>query len=434
MPGLFHASLMNLTEECKRVLLQNWREGYTVPSPNLYPFQWNWDSAFIALGYLHIDPEMAFQEMEHLFKGQWDNGFLPHIVFHNEEKYSSGYFPSADYWNSGVSDKAPKDLKTTGISQPPIHGYVLERMYDKLGSSDRLVDLFDKLVSYHKYLYEARDTLNNGLVAIWHNWESGMDNSPWWDTSLDRIASDHLEAIKLDRKDVKVVENYEEERPTDDEYRRYLWLLRTLQGHKFESCPPDFPFQLLDLTFNSLLIASTECILRLGPALGRDVSWFESKLEEGKSNFIDLMWNEQDGYFYPFDLVTKEQVPLIGAACFLPLFAGIPTKEQAETLVDRLKKYDGLYGIPSFDPSQEQYEPKKYWRGPIWVNMNYLICKGLERYGYNEASEKLKKSTIQMLERYGLREYYPVDTSSETGYGAKDFSWSASLALDLLNS
>ena len=38
---------------------RNWRDGYTLPSPNLYPFQWNWDAGFIALGLAYVRPERA---------------------------------------------------------------------------------------------------------------------------------------------------------------------------------------------------------------------------------------------------------------------------------------------------------------------------------------------------------------------------------------
>ena len=421
---------MDLIKACESILRQNWRDGYTVPSPKLYPFQWNWDSGFIALGYLHLDPDKAFQEMERLFLGQWGNGFLPHIVFHHAEKYGNDYFPSADYWNSNVSDQAPRGLKTTGITQPPVHGYILERMYQKLGISDRLLTLFDQVVRYHQYLYEARETLDNGLVAIWHNWESGMDNSPWWDESLQRIDPSALQHIALNRKDVKAVEHAEQTRPTDEEYRRYLWLVNTLKDHQYASCPNDYPFQMLDLTFNSLLIASTQSLLRVGAKMGRNMATLEAKMTLGIESFNQLMWDEADGCYYPYDLVSKSQVKLLGAACFLPLFAGIPNPEQAGKLSRKLDKYQNVYGIPSLDPGHAQFEEKKYWRGPVWVNMNYMIWKGLDQYGLHDASDRLKEKTLEMVKKYGLREYYSMDPAAEEGYGAEDFSWSASLILD----
>ncbi len=423
---------MDLYKECERVLRQNWRDGYTVPSPRLYPFQWHWDSGFIALGNLHLDPERALTEMEHLFQGQWESGFLPHIVFHNAEKYGSDYFPSADYWNSQVSPNAPKDLKTSGISQPPIQGYVLERIFETLGDSSRLRRLFDQVLRYHEHLLKIKDTLNCGLISVWHNWESGMDNSPWWDEALQRIDSGTLQQIHLDRKDNKVVENASETRPSDDEYRRYLYLLRSLQDSKYESCSGNFPFQFFDLTFNALFIASSESLLRIGPMLGRNVDGLAEQLKRSRAAFNELLWDEEQGCYFPYDLVSEKQVTMIGAASFLALFAGVPSATQARKMADRITAYGDLYGIPTFDPTHFLYEPKKYWRGPIWVNMNYLIWKGLQRYGLEAEAARLRNNTLEMVEKYGLREYFPVDKTAATGYGAEDFSWSASLVLDMI--
>ncbi|HAP65254.1 MAG TPA: glycoside hydrolase, partial [Cytophagales bacterium] len=64
----------------------------------------------------------------------------------------------------------------------------------------------------------------------------------------------------------------------------------------------------------------------------------------------------------------------------------------------------------------------------------YMIWKGLLRYGKTAAADSLKNRTLEMVERYGLVEYYPADTKETTGYGAEDFSWSASLVLDMINS
>lgn len=99
---------MSRLEEAQEVLLANWRDGYTIPSPLLYPFQWLWDSGFIALGYAHFDEDKAWSEINALFKGQWNNGFLPHIIFHQE---SDQYYPGPDVWQTHTLDKAPTSPK-----------------------------------------------------------------------------------------------------------------------------------------------------------------------------------------------------------------------------------------------------------------------------------------------------------------------------------
>ncbi len=62
-----------------RVLLQNWHGNAKVPSRSLYPHQWSWDSAFIALGLQHISPERAATELFSLFGAQWADGRIPQI-------------------------------------------------------------------------------------------------------------------------------------------------------------------------------------------------------------------------------------------------------------------------------------------------------------------------------------------------------------------
>jgi hypothetical protein len=43
----------------KTILEFNWAGGYTRPGPRLYPHQWSWDSALIAIGYARYDQDLA---------------------------------------------------------------------------------------------------------------------------------------------------------------------------------------------------------------------------------------------------------------------------------------------------------------------------------------------------------------------------------------
>src|SRR5262245_1109850 len=77
------------------VLRQNDLGRWTKPAPRLYPHQWSWDSAFIAIGLAHVDADRALLELESLFEGQWRDGRLPHIIFNPEAR---DYFPGPDRW------------------------------------------------------------------------------------------------------------------------------------------------------------------------------------------------------------------------------------------------------------------------------------------------------------------------------------------------
>ena len=106
-----------LVDKAKRVLTVNDLGPSTKPSPKLYPHQWNWDSAFIALGLAHYDLERAKTEIRSLLAGQWRNGMIPHIIYNPDE---SGYFPDPHRWQIARSPDAPASILTSGITQPPM--------------------------------------------------------------------------------------------------------------------------------------------------------------------------------------------------------------------------------------------------------------------------------------------------------------------------
>ena len=122
--------------------------------------------------------------------------------------------------------------------------------------------------------------------------------------------------------------------------------------------------------------------------------------------------------------------------------AGIPTKEQADRIVRHFQggRFSGAkhenFLCASFDPGSEFFNSKKYWRGPIWINLNWIIYRGLRRYGYDEIADIIRKDTLYLMEKYGFYEYFEpskeVNKSLAKGYGGNNFSWSAALTIDLL--
>jgi len=108
--------------EAQRILRQNDRGSYTVPTHGLYPFQWNWDSCLSAIGFGHFDEGRAWTEIETLFDHQWEDGMVPHIVFHQPD---DGYFPGPDVWQTG------RKVPTSGITQPPVAGFAVRRLFER---------------------------------------------------------------------------------------------------------------------------------------------------------------------------------------------------------------------------------------------------------------------------------------------------------------
>ena len=430
-------------KEAAKVLETNWREGFTIPCEGLYPFQWNWDSAFIALGWAHLDPRRARAEIRSLLRGQWKNGFLPHIVFHNP---SDSYFPGPEVHQAELSPYARTPVPTSGITQPPVLGYILEKIWELLGDGflDFVREVYPAVFKWHAYFYRYRDPLDEGLVYICHNWEAGTDNTPVWDAIWEGLDSPEYE---LQRRDTQHIDA--SNRPSNREYQHYIHLIEQFKSWKYRDADiaAKAPFLIQDPLFNALLIRSNESLIRLGRQLGetRRVRQLEAWQQKAKTRMQEKLWDpDQKAYVY-YDLRGERKLPSVSSSSFVALLAGIPTPEVAEEMVqEHLDKgrFSGVsdthYLCASFDPGDPAFEPQRYWRGPVWINLNWLIYQGLRRYGMGEVAGKLREDSLELLERHGFYEYFDPRKELPAGhspaYGGANFSWSAALYLDFSHS
>ncbi|MFC0594752.1 trehalase family glycosidase [Thermus composti] len=406
------------------VLQANSRGAFTIPARGLYPYQWLWDSGFIALGWAQVDMERAWQELLCLFDyGQSPDGMLPHIVFHEQ---SRDYFPGPEVWGR----EALARPATSGITQPPVVGSVLLYLYEKDPDRERAREraryLFPKALAFHRWLYLARDPWRTGLVAIVHPWESGMDNSPAWDKPLSRVPLEDLPPYE--RRDVRHVSP--EERPKKEDYDRYLSLLFLFRrlGYDPRAIYEHSPFKVVDVGFNAILHRANRDLYTLAVLLGEDPGDLEEWILRGEVG-LEALWDRERGFYFSLDLVAGERIPVKTSAGFLPLYAGTPHAGRAGFLAEEIRRWGEkvAYLLPSADPESPAFEPKRYWRGPIWINVNYLVAEGLKDYGFLSLAERLKADALALMEREGFREYY--DPLTGQGRGGEAFSWSAALAL-----
>ncbi len=435
---------IGLIEQAQNILNTNSQPGgYTIPCKGLYPFQWKWDAGFIAIGYAHYDIEKAKTEITSLLSSQWLNGFIPHIVFHQE---SDTYFPGPDFHQAELNPLSNKNYPSTGMTQPPVVGFTLEKIYhiakDKKDILDFIKDNIDKVYNSHNYFYSCRDPKNEGLVYIYHNWESGTDNSPVWD---DIWLTMNPPEYKVERKDIKIVDP--SERPTNREYDHYLHIIDIAKEYNYDDkkIAELSPFLVQDPLFNTLLIKSNQSLINLYQIIGGN----EDKIKQLKewqtksiNSFNDKLYNADLGAYVYYDLRNEKYINQISSSSFAPLYAGIPSKEQAANIVaTMLDKFGGenRYLCASFDPESDRFNPKKYWRGPVWINMNWFLYYGLLDYGYDELANKIKSDSLELISKAGFYEYFNPNKEvyeyeyENGGYGGSDFSWTAALYLDLIN-
>jgi len=444
VPAKYTMSDNKLVEKVISILHNNWRDGFSVPSGTLYPFQWNWDSGFTAIGNAHLDPNKAVVELETLFTGQWRNGMIPHIIFHSEKETT--YFPNFDFWETSVNTGAPQRPKTSGITQPPVHGFVLEHLLTSFSDSGtltpaleaRIAALVPKTINSHRFLYNYRDRDQEGLVFIYHPWESGRDNSPLWDKSMDRIQIEPNSLPKYTRKDITIA--HADERPTSEQYDRYVYLL--LLGKENEYDGPGIainsPFLIQDTLFNAILIQSNASLIRLGEKFGIDVSEVKAWQKKSIQAFQSKLWNESLSTFTGYDLVAEEHIAAHEIGAYCALTAKIASKEQARCLADKLLTLheNGYTLCPSYDVNSEKFDSKRYWRGPVWPHMNWLIYHGLLRYGYSDLADIVRMDAIELIRSFGFYEYFESVKEDakllNKGYGGDNFSWTAACILDFI--
>ncbi len=429
-----------LGEQAKEVLNKNWMGSFTKPAASLYPHQWSWDSAFIAIGYAHYDQERAQKEIQRLFSGQWSNGMVPHIVF-NDEDNDSGYFPGPDFWLTERASQSSDRHATSGICQPPLHATAVRRLLET--ASDRAAaqkfasGLFPKLQAWHDFLYRERDPYEEGLVYIRHPWSSGQDNSPIWDQILQEWELDEAEIPPYIRTDTSHASSAE--RPSDKDYDQYVYLVDFFRRRDYDEqriYEDGCPFMVQDVLFNTLLCQAGRDLAQISEWLGKDPVPFYRQAQTTADAINKRLWNEDLSTYLDFDLNGERQLISHSLSGVLPLFAYVPSLLRAEKIFQYLNRQNfarigkSSFAVPSYDRNDSGYSPEKYWRGPIWINLNWLLFHGLSRYGYNRYSSFIKRSIIELCRRSEFHEYYNPDRGQ--GYGADQFSWTAALLIDIL--
>jgi hypothetical protein len=427
----------DLATGAEAVLDANWLGSSTLPSPRLYPHQWSWDSAFIAIGNAERASDRARAELDALFDAQWANGLVPHIVFRPD---TAAYFPGPETWRTDVSPHAPRERRTSGIVQPPVHATAAWRVHelapDREASREWLARLFPRLAAWHGYLYRDRDPEEDGLVAIRHPWESGMDDSPAWDAPLAAIELEPGAVPPYPRKDLTMARA--EERPTAAAYDQYVHLVELFKRHRYDereiraSCP----FVVEDPCFNGLLVAAGNDLARIAEELGEDGARFRAQAAATTERMNTRLWSDALHAYVPYDRVARRQVPAPVAAGFVPLFAGVPSAGRAQLMCRQLDSahFWPLGGsglpIPTCDRLSPAFVPTRYWRGPAWVNVNWLVSRGLRRYRAERYAEAIEAATLRMVADAGFTEYFHPVTGE--GLGSEGFAWTAALVLDLL--
>ena len=415
-----------LIERARDILRENDRGAYTVPTSGLYPFQWNWDSCLSALGMSHFDEARAWTEIDTLFAHQWEDGMVPHIVFHALDE---GYYPGPDVWRTG------RPVPTSGITQPPVAGFAVRRIFERASDRElaatRAHALLPRIHAWHEWFFRCRDPQGTGLVALIHPWESGRDNSVDWDTAFERVPTDGVEPfIRRDTQHANPAH-----RPTQKQYERYIWLVQRFRELGWDNARlhDASPFRVVDPGFNAILIRSCSDLADLAEALGEPEIAADSRRQAARGiAALEGLWSAAHGQYLCRDRVTGSLIESLSIGGLLAAFADIP-RDRAGAIAGRIAAMGEhvRFLVPSHDPRAPDFDSLRYWRGPVWLVVNYMIADGLARAGENAIAERIRADSVKLIEESGFAEYYDPHTAEPCGGGR--FTWTAAMVIEILD-
>jgi hypothetical protein len=432
--------LDDLVARARAVLDAAWIGASSLPSRTLYPHQWSWDSAFIALGRSWYDQPRAQQELETLFRAQWSNGMVPHIVF-NPSVGEDAYFPGPAFWQSSTrSPHAPRDVETSGITQPTIHAHAALEIHRHAHDADASVAflrwLYPRLVAQHRYMLDARRPSGTRLAVMVHPWESGLDNSPAWDRALDDLVIPPGGVPPYQRRDL--AHGDPKDRPTNEAYDRFVYLAARYRDSGYDDARlvDVAPFLIAGPMFNGILVWSLSALAEIASVVGADPTPHLEAAEEVHAAIIDELWDGTTGRLSALEVTRGERTVEDTIVSFAPLLDPHLSTEVVDAIVRDLRsasfhpdRPDG-YVVPSFDLKGVGFDERRYWRGPVWINTNWLLWMGLRQHGHARLAEEIAASSLGLVARSGFHEYF--DPFDGRGFGTDEFGWTAALTIDLI--
>jgi glucosylglycerate hydrolase len=435
-----------LRDQAAAVLRGNDQGRWTKAAPRLYPHQWSWDSAFIAVGWAHLDAGRALTELEELFAAQWATGMVPHIVFRAGP--DQPYFPGPKWWDTPVSAAAPAPpVQTTGICQPPVHALALQRIWQLTPPERqpeiraRVQALYPRLVRWHHYLATERDPEASGLVTTYHPWE-GTDNSPRWDHALQRITV--AQPGPYTRLDTRALPD-PSQRPTNWDYDRYLWLVGQLRKYRYDDALiyREYPFLIKDVFFTAVFVAANQALLDLADVAGagdEDRDQLTRWLDRGRAGLAGR-FDTGTSLCTDYDVRTGEDIELRTFASFAPLFARTADPGQRDAQLELLDSA-AFCGdprlrwplLPSTSPGEPAFQSRNYWRGPVWPVISWLLWRSLGQLGSTAGctarADAMRRDSLAQLAAGQFGEYFEPFTGEPLGSAQQ--SWTAAVTLDWL--
>jgi alpha,alpha-trehalase len=195
---------------------------------------------------------------------------------------------------------------------------------------------------------------------------------------------------------------------------------------------------------NTLLYVMEEDAARIMDTLGDAASARAWRMRAASRRDLvnKLMWDEQAGLYYDYNIRTRRLRRYDFATTFFPLWAGIASPAQAARVRANLDRFEAAGGLlTSTEVTGNQ------WDAPFgWAPLQVIAVSGLRRYGFHEDANRIATKFVALVakeldehgtivEKYDVRRRESdVAADIKFGYSANQvgFGWTNGVVLDLL--
>ncbi len=376
LPG---ASAADLDATARRILEAAWRpqpdgSGFCVPHAITYPWQWLWDSCFHAVVWSHLGDARAVTELQAALSDQDQDGFVPHL------RYGSSPDPHVDLWGRAA---------TSSITQPPMYGHALAVLH--AAGVALPVDVVGRATAGLRFLLQRRRRSPGGLVELCHPWESGCDDSPRWD---DVLRAPWTPEAWFDTKGA---------------------LLATITRSDGGAPLANDAFAVGSVGFTALVAWNAQ---ELAGVTG------DEGLRSASAELVDALdrrWDPSRATWIDDGPTSAGSGRVRTLDALLPLLV-CPRAQGWDALLDQ-RAFAAPYGPRGVHAAEASYEPTRYWRGPAWPQLTYLLWVAATRGRERLARRSLVRSMLAGSVTSGFAEFW--DPESGTGLGAAPQSWTA---------
>ncbi|MFO8102364.1 MAG: trehalase family glycosidase [Dehalococcoidia bacterium] len=399
-----------LAEKARHLLDANARRGkgyyYTAPSPKKYPHQWSWDSSFHAIVNCRLGrPNLAREEILTLLQNMSPEGVLPHIIFHGRGLRNLTEQLLRSYW--------PRPGRSP-LVQPPVAALAVKEIWESTEDSTFLHEALPFLERHFNWLEASRRFGRSPLVSIISPWESGLDHKPVFDEVLGRVVN-----LPLGR------------------YIALYTMELRLARHKYDSKEvlKRGYFNVREVLFNTIYALGMDALGEMLKATGElsKADLFRNRGRDVGKAILEECYDNATGLYYDIDVNNNSFIGQPSISSLMPLALSNVPRSRLEAMIRHLTDTSEFwlpFPVPSVPRNGRHFEPQNQrylWRGPTWINTNWLLVNGLKKHGYPELADAIAESSRKLVAQSGFREYYNPLTGE--GGGEKDFGWSTLAAI-----